>query len=212
MSMRNWANLLRGSFMGAMGLIAFIEAAISTIIGFVGSHLQMKNTLEKAKSGMDAASKAAQAEALSKSKTNAKAATSKTETTQPATSTKSPEPEKPAPVKAAGLFDPPLAPPAVAAQSDSDEDDEPSLENDEDDAPVAETEELDDAAWRLLDVLSPRLQTASGRHKTILGHSDSRTSGFGWRTGMFSSTVNPVPGNTLLSSDAVGKHRPAFRY
>ena len=36
----------------------------STIVGFVGSHLQMKNTLEKAKADMDAASKAAQAEAL----------------------------------------------------------------------------------------------------------------------------------------------------
>ena len=33
----------------------------STIVGFVGSHLQMRNTLEKAKAEMDAASKAAQA-------------------------------------------------------------------------------------------------------------------------------------------------------
>jgi PRTRC genetic system protein E len=49
----------------------------SAIIGFVGSHLQMKNTLEKAKAEMDAASKAAQAEACSKSKTTAKAATPK---------------------------------------------------------------------------------------------------------------------------------------
>ena len=40
----------------------------STIVGFVGSHLQMKNTLEKAKAEMDAASKAAQAEARARSK------------------------------------------------------------------------------------------------------------------------------------------------
>ena len=44
----------------------------STIVGFVGSHLQMKNTLEKAKAEMDAASKAAQAEARARSKTTAK--------------------------------------------------------------------------------------------------------------------------------------------
>ena len=41
-----------------------LDAELSTtIISFVGSHLQMKNTLEKAKAEMDAASKAAQAEA-----------------------------------------------------------------------------------------------------------------------------------------------------
>jgi PRTRC genetic system protein E len=33
----------------------------STLIGFVGAHLQMKNALDKAKAEMDAASKAAQA-------------------------------------------------------------------------------------------------------------------------------------------------------
>ena len=35
----------------------------ATLVGFVASHLQMKNALEKAKSEMDAATKAAQAEA-----------------------------------------------------------------------------------------------------------------------------------------------------
>jgi PRTRC genetic system protein E len=52
-----------------------LDAELSTtIISFVGSHLQMKNTLEKAKAEMDAASKAAQAEARAKSKTPAKTA------------------------------------------------------------------------------------------------------------------------------------------
>jgi PRTRC genetic system protein E len=51
----------------------------STIVGFVGSHLQMKNTLEKAKAEMDAASKAAQAEARAKSKTTTKPVPPKTE-------------------------------------------------------------------------------------------------------------------------------------
>src|ERR1700679_4329217 len=50
-----------------------------TIVGFVGAHLQMKNTLEKAKAEMDAASKAAQAEARSKSKTTAKPVAPKSE-------------------------------------------------------------------------------------------------------------------------------------
>jgi PRTRC genetic system protein E len=62
-----------------------LDAELSTtIIGFVGAHLQMKNTLEKAKAEMDAASKAAQAEARAKSKTTAKPVPPKTETTQPA--------------------------------------------------------------------------------------------------------------------------------
>ena len=41
----------------------------ATLVGFVASHLQMKNALEKAKADMDAATKAAQAEARAKSKT-----------------------------------------------------------------------------------------------------------------------------------------------
>ena len=40
-----------------------LDAELSkTIVGFVGAHLQMKNTLEKAKAEMDAASKTAQAD------------------------------------------------------------------------------------------------------------------------------------------------------
>src|SRR6202789_864236 len=57
-----------------------LDAELSkTIVGFVGAHLQMKNTLEKAKAEMDAASKAAQAEARSKSKTTAKPVAPKSE-------------------------------------------------------------------------------------------------------------------------------------
>jgi len=44
----------------------------STLVGFVGSHLQLKNTLEKAKAEMDAAAKAAQAEVRAKSKNSGK--------------------------------------------------------------------------------------------------------------------------------------------
>jgi PRTRC genetic system protein E len=117
-----------------------------TIVGFVGAHLQMKNTLEKAKAEMDAASKAAQAEARSKTKTTAKPVAPKTEATQPAAAAKPSEPVKPAPAKTASLFD--LPAPAVtstAVPDGSEEDDEPFVEI-EDDEPVEDTEELDDAA------------------------------------------------------------------
>jgi PRTRC genetic system protein E len=116
-----------------------------TIVGFVGAHLQMKNTLEKAKAEMDAASKAAQAEARAKSKTTAKPVP-KTETTQPAATAKPAEPVKPAPLKTASLFDLPTpAATSTALPDGSEEDDEPFIEI-EDDEPVDDTEELDDAA------------------------------------------------------------------
>jgi PRTRC genetic system protein E len=44
----------------------------ATLVGFVASHLQMKNGLEKAKADMDAATKTAQAEARAKAKTQTK--------------------------------------------------------------------------------------------------------------------------------------------
>ena len=72
----------------------------STIVGFVGSHLQMKNTLEKAKTEMDAASKAAQAEARAKSKTPMKPAPPKPESTQSVATAKPAEPAKPEPPRA----------------------------------------------------------------------------------------------------------------
>jgi PRTRC genetic system protein E len=124
-----------------------LDAELSkTIVGFVGAHLQMKNTLEKAKAEMDAASKTAQAEARAKSKATAKPVPPKTETTQPAVTSKAPEPMKPAPLKAASLFD--LAIPAVsltATPEGSEEDDGPFIDI-EDDEPVDDTEELDGAA------------------------------------------------------------------
>src|ERR1039457_293611 len=74
-----------------------LDAELSTtIISFVGSHLQMKNTLEKAKAEMDAASRAAQAEAHAKSKTATRSVPAKTEVTQNASSTKLAESAKPA--------------------------------------------------------------------------------------------------------------------
>jgi PRTRC genetic system protein E len=88
----------------------------ATLVGFVASHLQMKNALEKAKADMDAATKAAQAEARAKAKTPASKAPVKAESA-PATIAQSPEPAKPAPAKPASLFDTPAP--------NEDEDDSP---------------------------------------------------------------------------------------
>jgi PRTRC genetic system protein E len=127
-----------------------LDAELSTtIVSFVGSHLQMKNTLEKAKAEMDAASKAAQAEARAKSKTSTKSAPPNTEVTQYAPTTKPAEPVKPAPQKPASLFDysaPVPAPTAASAeQKDATDSFAQFAEIDDDDEPE-ESEKLDEVA------------------------------------------------------------------
>ena len=123
-----------------------LDAELSTtIISFVGSHLQMKNTLEKAKAEMDAASKATQAEARTKSKTSAKTAPPNTEVTQYAPTAKPAEPAKPAPQKPASLFDMP-APAATVGVTPAESDEDPGFAEIDDDEPLEDPEELDDAA------------------------------------------------------------------
>jgi PRTRC genetic system protein E len=123
-----------------------LDAELSTtIVSFVGSHLQMKNTLEKAKAEMDAASKAAQAEARAKAKTSAKTAPPNTEVTQSTPTAKPAEPAKSAPQKPASLFDMPT-PAATTFTAPAESDEDPGFaEIDDDDSPE-EFEELDDAA------------------------------------------------------------------
>jgi PRTRC genetic system protein E len=115
----------------------------STIVSFVGSHLQMKNTLEKAKAEMDAASKAAQAEARAKSKTPAKTAPAKMEVTQNASTVKPAEPAKPAPPKSASLFDMPT-PAAITTITPADSEENPGSAEIDDEP--EESEELDEVA------------------------------------------------------------------
>ena len=123
-----------------------LDAELSTtIISFVGSHLQMKNTLEKAKAEMDGASKAAQAEARAKSKTPAKTAPPNAEVTQHSPTAKPTEPAKPAPQKPASLFDMP-ARAATATVTSAESDEDPGFAEIDDDEEPEETEELDDAA------------------------------------------------------------------
>jgi len=108
----------------------------ATLVGFVASHLQMKNALEKAKADMDAATKTAQAEARAKSKTPASKTPAKGEPTSAAVVAQSPEPAKPIPAKPASLFDLP----APVEDEDDPARDEGFTSDPE------ESEELDEAA------------------------------------------------------------------
>ena len=83
----------------------------ATVINFVSAHLELKNTLEQAQAEMDAAAKAAQAEARKKSKTTG----AKIETTV----IEKPEPFPPPadPTKSPGLFD--SAPTATEGTSET---------------------------------------------------------------------------------------------
>ena len=115
----------------------------ATLVNFVSAHLQLKNTLDRAKAEMDAAAKTAQAEARSKSKTTAKKEPPKPETTTPADTPKQAQPIKEEPSRTASLFDAP-APPTTTT-SESDEDEEILAEAAEDEL-TDESEDLDEAA------------------------------------------------------------------
>lgn len=114
----------------------------ATLVNFVSAHLQLKNTLDQAKSEMDAAAKTAQAEARSKSKTAATRVAPKPEPEKTAETTKllSQTPERP---KTASLFD---APAPATATADQDEEEEILREAAEPEQTGDDEEELDDAA------------------------------------------------------------------
>ena len=108
----------------------------ATLVGFVASHLQMKNALEKAKIEMDAATKTAQAEARAKAKTPASKTPAKGEPTPAAVAAQSPAPAKPVPAKPASLFDVPAP---------IEDEDDPTSDGGYTSEPE-ESEELDEAA------------------------------------------------------------------
>jgi PRTRC genetic system protein E len=120
----------------------------ATLVGFVASHLQMKNALEKAKSDMDAATKAAQAEARAKSKTTPNRTPMKVDTAPATTVVQTTEPAKPAPAKPASLFDLP-APVEDEDNSTSESYTSEPEESEElaeaDDEPTSEIGDLDEA-------------------------------------------------------------------
>ncbi len=115
----------------------------ATLVSFVSSHLQLKNTLDRAKSEMDAAGKAAQAEARTKSKTPATKATSKPEPAKVAETPKPASQAAPEPPRTASLFDAPAA--AEPATAEADEEDKTLAETAEQDQD-SEDEEFDEAA------------------------------------------------------------------
>jgi PRTRC genetic system protein E len=126
-----------------------LEAELpSTLVQFVGAHLELKNTLETAKEQIAAAAKTAKAEA--RSKTSSKTATAEAEpaatvTRKPAEIAPKPaEPRKPEPVRNASLFD--IGPdPESAPLSTSDEEEEILAEATEDEL-ADEADDLDEAA------------------------------------------------------------------
>lgn len=121
----------------------------SALVSYVASHLDLKNTLEKAKEEMAAAAKAAQEEVRNKSKGVKKASdtATKAKPTEAKETEKKEETKVPAPPSVPGLFDAPAAvaptaPPAPSepALSAIDMDDESELL-----AEISEAEHNDDA-------------------------------------------------------------------
>jgi PRTRC genetic system protein E len=100
------------------GTAAELDAQLpDAIVSFVASHLELKNTLDRAKEEMAAAAKAAQDEARNKSKTAKKTARA----TAPV---KKDEETRTEPPTARGLFDMPAAVDARATPPESDEETE----------------------------------------------------------------------------------------
>ena len=100
----------------------------ATLVNFVGAHLGLKNTLDQAKQEIDAAAKAAKAEARSKAKTPSTQPAAKPEVAKPASVSKPAEQTQSEPPRAASLFDTPV----TASTSVSDEEEEILRESAED--------------------------------------------------------------------------------
>jgi PRTRC genetic system protein E len=113
----------------------------ATLVNFVGAHLGLKNTLDRARAEMEAAAKMAQAEARAKGKVTKPVPTP--EAAKPA-KTAEPVPQaQPEPPKVASLFDTP--PSGAVSTSDADGEEEIFPEEVDDDQDRDE-DPLDDAA------------------------------------------------------------------
>jgi PRTRC genetic system protein E len=115
----------------------------ATLVSFVSAHLQLRNTLDRAKAEMDAAAKTAQAEARSKAKTTAKKEPPKPETATPTEIPKPAQPVKEEPSRTSSLFDAPAPPATTATESDEEEE---ILAESADDEEASNGEEFDEAA------------------------------------------------------------------
>jgi PRTRC genetic system protein E len=81
-----------------------------TLLHFVSGHLELKNSLERAKAEMEEASKAARAEARKKSGSQVTKKEPAGNSSKPAVAPAAPAPAKAEPPKATSLFDTPQAP------------------------------------------------------------------------------------------------------
>ena len=122
----------------------------SSLVQFVGAHLELKNTLESAKEQMAAAAKTAKAEARSKTAPKTEPTRTEpavTETKKPADAAPKPaEPRKQESARNASLFDiGPVTAAAPVPESDADDEEEILAETAEDE-PVDESDDLDEAA------------------------------------------------------------------
>jgi PRTRC genetic system protein E len=93
----------------------------TTLVNFVSAHLELRNTLDRAKAEMDAAAKTAQAEARSKAKTTPRKEPPKPETTTPTDTPNAAQPVKEEPSRTASLFDTPASSATTATESDEEE-------------------------------------------------------------------------------------------
>ena len=93
----------------------------ATVVNFVSAHLELRNTLDRAKAEIDAAAKAAHAEVRSKAKTTAKKEPPKPETTTSTDTPKLAQPVKEKPSRTASLFDAPAPPATTTTESDEEE-------------------------------------------------------------------------------------------
>jgi PRTRC genetic system protein E len=93
----------------------------TNLVNFVGAHLGLKNTLDRVKEEMDAAVKAAQADARSKSKSAAAKPAPKPEGAKPLEPPKPAPRATPEPTRAASLFDTPPSDEVPVPESDEEE-------------------------------------------------------------------------------------------
>jgi PRTRC genetic system protein E len=89
------------------------EQLPDSIVSFVASHLELKNTLARAKEEMDAAAKSAQDEARSKAKSNKRPASESAGKVDPAAEEE--QKKEPKPPRPPDLFDHPAAPQSQSA-------------------------------------------------------------------------------------------------
>ena len=135
--------------MSFTGTVAELDEQLpAAISSFVASHLQLKNTLTRAKEEMDAAAKAAQEEARNKAKNAKKPSADATKKVEPAT--KDEPKQEPEPSRIPNLFDAPEeAQSAIAVLSSSkvvSEEDEILAEIAEDDTDSEDNNRDDEAA------------------------------------------------------------------